>query len=109
MITPEVGSLILGAVQIVFSLALVPAVRDRSTVVPRSTSIPTGLGLTVMALTFAGMALWVAAATAAWCAALWAFLALFRAPRPLLISDEALRRQKTQSTHPGTYHSGGLL
>lgn len=81
MISPDVASVVIGAVQLVFSAALVPTCLDRRAAVPRSTSVPTGLGLAVIAVVYAGLALWFAAACAAWCALLWGFIALRRSVR----------------------------
>lgn len=81
MIAPELASVVIGAVQLVFSAALVPTCLDRRAAVPRTTSIPTGLGLAVIAAVYAGLELWFATGCAAWCSVLWGFIALHRVVR----------------------------
>lgn len=80
--TTELGSLIIAAVQALFAAALVPACLDARAAVPRSSSVPTAIGLAVIAVVYASLGLVWAAIVAGGCAALWAFIAAFRAVKP---------------------------
>ena len=59
--------------QILFAVALVPALRSRQKP-PRSTCVMTGVILLVFSVTFATLGLWWGSSTAAVCGVLWLVL-----------------------------------
>lgn len=69
---------VIAAVQVVFVAVLLPAVRAPAKP-PLSTSIPTAVGLAVIAGAMATLGLWYASATAGLSGSLWAVLAYQKA------------------------------
>lgn len=83
LLTPEQGSLVLAVLQAAFAVLLWPTVRNQRAEVPRSTSVPTAIGIWLMALTFWAMGpLWWATATSAVCGLGWTLIAVLRPVRP---------------------------
>lgn len=83
-----------------FCAALVPALRNKYARIPRKTSVPTAIGVAVVAITYASLGLLYATVVQAVCAGMWTHLAIFRPAgsvnRPPLPSE--LMRQPHPST-----------
>lgn len=92
--------LVLSAGSIFFCLALLPTVTDRRAAVPRFTSVTTALWLLVFAATQATMGLRIAPICEAFCAALWAWITVSRAPMRemprFMLDEEEVVRQLNQ-------------
>lgn len=79
--TPATGSIIIGVVQLVFTLALLPTVFSAQAQVPRATSLITATGLWLIAWVYLALAMLSAAGAATAAAAAWTFVFLFRPVR----------------------------
>jgi len=80
-----------------FCAALIPAVRNRYARLPRKTSIPTALGVAVVAITYASLGLLYSAVVQAVCAGLWTYLAVCRPSGSVMPPRELMR---TDVRHP---------
>lgn len=79
--TPATGSAIIGVVQLVFTLALLPTLFNARAQVPRATSAITAAGLWLIAWVYLALAMHSAAGAAAAAAAVWTFVFVFRPVR----------------------------
>lgn len=68
----------LSTVGTLFCAALVPAVTNKYSRLPRKTSVPTALGLAVTACAYASLGLLYSAVVSAVCCGMWAYIAAFR-------------------------------
>jgi uncharacterized membrane protein len=75
------GSAVIGLVQVVFTLALLPTVFDSRAQVPRPTSSITAGGLWIITSVYLALGLHSAAVAAAAAAAAWTFVFIFRPMR----------------------------
>lgn len=82
LISPEQASFIIGWVQFVFALSLLPTIFNPKAQVPRKTSGLTGGGLWVISLTYLLMGpLWFAVGMSALCAGGWTAIFILRPVR----------------------------
>lgn len=72
----------------VFAALLLPTLRDSSSQVPRTTSIPTTTVLVLYVFTFATLDMWLSAAAQLLSATAWFCIALWRAPTDDETEDE---------------------
>lgn len=79
LITPEQGSAIIAVIQFSFALLALPTILNPASQVPRLQSIPTAVGLWLLALVFLAMGpLLLAAGMSAFCATAWTLIAILR-------------------------------
>lgn len=71
-------SVAIGAIQVLFSVSLVPTIINKNAQVPRKTSVISTVGLLSLAAVFTTLSLWVAMSSTLLCACAWAFVAIFR-------------------------------
>ncbi len=64
-----------------FAAATIPMLRNRDTVIPRSSSVPTALFLWVFVVTHYSLDLYWASATESLSASMWTALVFLRGPR----------------------------
>jgi hypothetical protein len=70
--------IVLSTVGTLFCAALVPAVTNKYSRIPRKTSVPTAIGLAATACAYASLGLSYAAVVSAVCCGMWAYIAVFR-------------------------------
>ena len=76
-----------GMAGLLYSVVLVPTMRDPKSEVPRTTSVLTAATLSCSALAYATLGMWWASASCVIGASTWAFLARYRPIRPRVTED----------------------
>lgn len=71
-------SIIIASVQVYFAYLIFVTLRDPNARVPRKTSVPTAIGLYVIASVYVTLSLWVAVAAALVCGSMWLAVAIYR-------------------------------
>lgn len=71
------------AAGLLYSVVMIPSIRNPRTEIPRRSSVLTAVTLSASALAYASLGMWLASASTAIGAGVWAFLARYRALHPL--------------------------